>query len=234
MKLYKYRDLSNPKDSSLERVLDILSQNVFWCANPSTLNDETEFIWECDYRASSITVDLLTEVLLKETKNSRAEARKKATRAIETSRLSFLATPILKDMSRHCREEIGLACFATSNDNEIMWERYGGKSNGVCIEIDAPDYLLGEHLFKVEYTPRKLLSIDQLLAAHLDPKQVRAVYSLALLSKPLFWAPEEEIRFVSKAQNIAVRIVDSTISGIKFGRNLPSWVQQKIKSAVRL
>lgn len=232
MKLYKYRDLSVPTEKSLQRVFDILRDNLFWCASPATLNDPTEFIWECDYEPSTKTASLLANVLVQMRGRTHVDALSIATAAVAARRIEYLAKPIFRSMIRQCREEIGLACFATSNNNETMWKRYAGDGSGVCIEVDVPDKLLGDHLFKVEYPARKGLSIDQMLSASLDPIDARTVYRIALLSKPPCWAPEEEVRFVSRKQDVAVRITDSRISGITFGRRLASDVKLRLETFV--
>ena len=228
MKLYKYRDLSVPTDASLNRTFEILRSGAFWCASPDTLNDPTELIWECDYEPSKVTTSLLSEILVRTRGLALNEALAKATSAVTDRRLEALAKPIFEDMIQRCRREIGLACFATDNDSDIMWQRYGGGGNGVCIEVDVPDRLLDDQLFRVEYRSRKVLTIDQLLSAFLDPKHVSVVYRVALLSKPSCWSPEQEVRFVSRSQNLGVRITDSTITSITFGRNLPVQVREKL------
>jgi hypothetical protein len=232
MKLYKYRDLFGSTDTSLNRVFEALRSGTFWCASPDTLNDPTEFIWECDYEPSTMTASLLSKVLAREGGTAEQEVLDKARAVLVNRRLEAIAKPIFEDMIRRCRQEIGVACFATANDSEVMWKRYGGNGSGVCIEIDVPDRLLDDHLFRVEYPSRKVLTVDQLLAASLEMKQLAVVYRVALLSKPPCWAPEQEVRFVSRTQNVAVRILDSAISGVTFGRRLAAPVRRKIVSFI--
>jgi len=234
MKLYKYRDFSDSAETALERLFHILRSNTFWCAKPDALNDPMEFVWECDYQPSGETVSLLSEVLIKAQGKTSIEAHSKAMAAVMNRRLEALAKPEFEEMIKRCRQEIGLACFSTSNQNAVMWQRYGGGGNGVCVEIDVPDCLLNKQLSKVEYPEKKVLSVDQLLSAFLgDQTLVRIVYSVALLSKPSCWAPEEEIRFVSKKQDVSVCIVDSQISSITLGSGLDPEVRQKIQAFVQ-
>ena len=115
----------------------------------------------------------------------------------------------------------------------MMWERYGGHGNGVCVEIEAPDELLHTHLRPVEYPVAKQLHIDQLLLASCDDlSSQQTVYTVALLSKPVFWAPESEIRFVSRLQNVSVGIVGSRISRLVLGSNLTTEVASSIDALV--
>ncbi len=232
MKLYKYRDFSTPGDEQFQRLSDMLHHNAFWCARPSTLNDCTEFFWEGDYEPTDATVPLLTKVLIQFLNKAPAEAQAMAAASVSNRRMEVLAKPLFQGMIERCRSEIGLACFGTSCDNAVMWQRYGGRGAGICIEVDAPPKLLNKHLFPVEYPPARVLHIDQLLGACADLAQVQTVYSVALLSKSPFWAPEAEVRFVSKRQDVSVHISDSFISRIVLGPNLEAHARLRIRSLV--
>ena len=231
MRIYKYRDLSNPGTESFERLSNIVRSNAFWCAAPSTLNDPTEFVWECDYEPSDHTARLLENVLIDHGRNAQI-ARERAMTMVKRRRIEAISRPVFEDMIEKCRREVGLACFATSGDNDVLWGRYGGEGNGVCVEIEAPDELLHSCLHPVKYPASKLLHVDQLLASNSDPSLVRTVYTVALLSKPPFWAPESEVRFVSRRQNISVQIVSSYISRIILGSDLTRDMSAMIKTFV--
>lgn len=229
MRLYKYRDLSDTAESSIQRLSEILHKNAFWCAGPSTLNDEIEFIWDCNYEPTSATVPLLTDLLVKLRGRTPTEARALAQIAVLNRCIEQIARPVFDNIIKQCRQEIGLLCFGTSNDNKVLWQRYAGNGNGVCIEIDVPDALLNKHLFPVEYPSAKVLHIDQLLAAFTDATQTRTIYSVALLSKTPSWAPEKEIRFISTQQDINVHISGSVISNIILGPNLAPEIRRELK-----
>ncbi|MDP3293769.1 MAG: DUF2971 domain-containing protein [Nevskia sp.] len=229
MRLYKYRDLSAPGTESFERLSEILRGNTFWCAAPSTLNDPTEFVWECDYEPSDRTTRILENVLINRGRTAES-ARELAKTAVQSNLVEAIARPIFEGMIEKCRREVGLACFATSGDNNVMWERYGGQGNGVCVEIEVPDELLHLHLHPVEYPISKRLHLDQLLASHLDRSLAKTVYTVALLSKPACWAPESEVRFVSSRQNVAVQIFGSHISRIILGLALLGEMSTMIKA----
>ena len=100
------------------------------------------------------------------------------------------------------------------------WERYGGGGEGVCIEIASPDSLLHTQLYPVQYPRQKRLHVDQMLSAFGSRASARVVYEVALLSKPASWAPEAEVRFVSKRQDVCVRISDSSIVHLYLGSKL--------------
>ena len=229
MKLYKYRDFSKPCDADFQRLETLLSRQAFWCARPDTLNDPEEFVWICDYSTTVNTMDLLAELLVRVRGHTCEEARDRSTAAVAGGRLATLAKPIIVAMIQQCRNEIGVVCFGTSPDNEILWQRYGGCDAGVCIELDVPSNLLGLQLFRVEYSSSKTIHIDQLIRAFLDPNQVADVYTSALLSKLSSWAAEAEIRFVSRRQAVSLKLDGSQITRVILGDALTPFVRQRIE-----
>lgn len=229
MKLYKYRDFSNPSDEDFRRLETLLHREVFWCARPDTLNDPEEFAWTSDYTPSATTEELLTDLLVRVMGRTSMQAQERSSAAISNGRLAALAKPIFEGMIQQCRNEIGLVCFGTSPDNSCLWQRYGGGGAGICVEIEVPAQLLEKQLFRVQYSFAKSIHVDQLMRAFLDPNHVREVYTLALLSKPTSWATEEEIRFVSRRQAVLVRIDGSRITRLIFGEALMPAVRKRIE-----
>jgi hypothetical protein len=63
MKVYKYRAIPSGDGLALERLERIIRRRLLWCARPDTLNDPTEFAWTCDFTESSMTVELVAELL---------------------------------------------------------------------------------------------------------------------------------------------------------------------------
>ena len=232
MKLYKYRAVSDGDEGSFVRLADILHKNAFWCAAPATLNDPEEFTWQCDYEPSLATTSLLAELLVAHRGSDFASARAIALGAVAGNRIAALAAPIFQSIIDQCRAEIGLACFGTSFDSPVMWQRYGGDGTGVCIEIDAPDELLDNQLHRVEYPISKILTIDQLLQASLGGAHKRTVYSISLLSKPPGWAEEAEVRFISKQQGVSVHLAGSTIARVILGSRVDSNTKTRVQNLV--
>jgi hypothetical protein len=153
--------------------------------------------------------------------------------AVQDARIEQIARPAFEAMIEKCRREVGLACFATSDNNDVMWERYGGDGNGVCVEIEVSNELLHTHLHRVEYPVSKWLHVDQLLASYIDYASTQTVFTVALLSKPQFWAPEAEVRFVSIRQNATVQIAGSKISRIVLGSALASDMSERIEALAK-
>ena len=232
MRLFKYRDLSTQDNQAFDRLRTILRDQTFWCARPSTLNDPEEFVWECDYTPSDATVGLLAEVLIATTGKSRADALVRAQAAVLSRRIEPIARPVFAEMIEKCRSEIGLACFATSPTNQVMWDRYAGKGEGVCIEIESPDSVLHTQLHPVQYPSRKQLHVDQLLSSFTRPSSAKLIYEVALLSKPAHWATEAEVRFVSRRQDIGVKISDSRIVHLYIGAKLRSSAVSQLEALI--
>jgi hypothetical protein len=175
---------------------------------------------------------LLADVLHRTKARSAADALYLAHVAIEYSRLEAYAKPVLTLLQARCRDEIGVISFGTSGNNPFLWQRYGGEEFGVCVEVEVPDYLIGTQLREVTYADRKSLHIDQVLEASLDAGAATSVYRVALLSKPLRWQEECEVRFVSKRQNVSIKLDASPIRSITLGRALTSEMVSAVSGIV--
>ena len=229
MKIYKYRDFSNPNDDDFRRLEALVHRHLVWCARPDTLNDPQEFDWECDYTTSPATLELLTGVLVKARGRTQSDARSIAEDAIQRGLLESIARPVVVDMIKQCRNEIGLACFGTAPNNEILWQRYGGHGAGVCVEFEVPVDMLGVQLHRVQYATQKRLHIDHLLRAFVGRDNGQLIYNMALLSKPSSWAGEEEIRFVSQRHSVSVVIDRAQLSCVFLGEGLRPDVRARIQ-----
>jgi hypothetical protein len=172
MKIYKYRDFSNPNEDDFRRLEASVYRHLVWCAKPDRLNDPQEFVWECDYTATPATLDLLTEVLVKVRGRTQLDARVIAEVAIQRGRLESIAKPVFIGMIEQCRNEIGLSCFGAAPNNEILWQRYGGNGAGVCVEFEVPADMLGTQVHWVQYPEHKRLHVDQLMHAFVDRNHV--------------------------------------------------------------
>jgi hypothetical protein len=229
MKIYKYRDFTNPTDSDFSRLEALIDRRLIWCARPDTLNDPEEFVWSCDYTSTPSTLGLLTKVLIRARGRTHADASAIAESAIKSGLLESVTRPVVREMIDQCRRQIGLACFGSTPDNQILWQRYGGRGNGVCVELDVPTELLGTQLHRVQYPPEKRLHVDRLLRAFVEPGYGQKVYNLVLLSKPRSWANEEEIRFVSQAQAISVSVDRAKVTCVVLGDALKPDIRKKIE-----
>jgi len=228
MLLYKYRELKEDDEEAFARLEAILRNQSFWCARPDTLNDDQEFSWRCDYQPTADTTGLFAALLSRERNKPFADAWVQVEPLIASNAIEHIAAHVIAGIIQKCRAEIGLLCLGKSQCNATLWSRYGGSGQGVCIEIDVPDRLLNSELFEVKYEKEKIVHIDELLRGHLG--DAKAVYTLALLTKPESWRDEDEIRFISSKQNVYVQISSSRISSIYLGCALSGGLRQRIEN----
>jgi hypothetical protein len=231
MRLHKYRELKGGDSEAMARLQTILQTQALWCARPDTLNDDQEFSWRCDYQPTGKTIGLLAGLLSQERSWPFAEAWRQLESLIGDGSLESLASPVVASLIQQCRSEVGLSCFGTSPSNPTLWSRYGGNGEGVCIEIVVPDHLIGTSIFRVQYANEKVVHIDDLLRAHFG--NAMDMYSHSLLTKPIKWSPEEEIRFVSSRQNVSVRIESAHVSCIYLGGMLSATVRERVTNIVK-
>lgn len=205
MRLYKYRDLSHIDAETMKRIRDPL-RGLFWSARLDTLNDPEEFRWSCEYDATHETPRLLAKILTARRGMPPLIARWVANNAVSHSRLQFHAEPVIETVVAKLRSEAGLVCFGKSAANNVLWQRYGGKGNGIAIEVEIDDSQLGTEFHEVRYMTRKSVHIDEMLRASLPDKSVKRMYGVALLTKPSDWSPEEEIRFVAERHSVFLKL----------------------------
>jgi hypothetical protein len=226
LKIYKYRALSAGDERGIGRVARIVRNRAVWCAAPESLNDCKEFSWACDFTASPHTSDLLADLLVR-LKGWQVELARQASRdAIGQNRLRTVAEPVIDEMIRKSRDEIGVASFGSSADNLALWKRYAGDGAGVCIELEIPDSALGRRFHRVVYEDSRVIHVDDFLRSRFDRRYAAVVYA-TLLTKTTVWAPEEEIRFLSKRQRVEVVIEDSAVTQVTVGQHVaPSDVER--------
>jgi hypothetical protein len=230
VKLYKYRELSDPDEVGYDRLAGTLKNQTFWAARPDSLNDPEEFFWSCDYSPSPDTASLLAQVLVANRRLSDHEASHAAALAVSSGRVAHHAEPVIQSVIQRCRAEVGLICFGDRADNECLWQRYAGGGAGVCIELEVPAKLLNREVHAVRYPAVKSLHIDRMLECSLPQFSAEAIYGVALLSKPPHWAPEQELRYVCKRQDIPVSFDNSKISALVLGGSLSDDLRARIES----
>jgi hypothetical protein len=229
VKLYKYRDFSLPTEDDFDRLARVLTQQAFWAARPEALNDPEEFSWACDYTPTDRTPSLLTDVLVTYRGQTLDQAAFLATEAIRNERVAPLAGPVVRKLVDACRDQVGLICFGDSGSNPCLWERYAGGGTGICIEVDVADALMNSQIHRVQYPVEKTVHIDTFLEASTPRGAITPLFAAALLSKPRYWSPEAELRFVSKRQNVAVRLAGSRITSLVIGDKLSRDTRNRIE-----
>jgi hypothetical protein len=230
VKLYKYRELADSAEVSFDRLAAMLTNQTFWAARPDSLNDPEEFFWSCDYSPSPNTATLLAQVLVANRRLSGHDALRAAAQAVDSGRVALHAEPVIQNVVQRCRAEVGLICFGGRGDNECLWQRYAGGGAGVCIELEVPSTLNNREVHVVRYPAVKSLHIDRLLEGSLPQFSTEAVFKVALLSKPPRWAPEEELRYVCKRQDVSISFESSRISALILGGSLSQGMRARIEA----
>lgn len=217
MKIYKFKDLCDQKKHS--HFYQIVLQNTIWCAKPDSLNDEDEFKFKLDYNPSAYTADLLSQVVTKYRTTNYSPPHLSASFVLKHKKLEEIAEPIIDDMINNCRNTIGVVSFSVTKTDDRLWDEYGGKGNGVCIEINIPDAVLNKSYYPVRYVTEKIFHVDSFLESALFKDSAFNTYRNILLTKTKRWSQEEEIRFIANRQEVNL-IIDGYISEITFGTHV--------------
>jgi len=220
MRIYKFKDLTDERKHS--HFLQIVLNNLIWCASPDSLNDrDEEFRFALDYEPSLRTHDLLSQVVAQYRTTSLLPPHLSASLALENDRLKDIARPIIEDTIEKCRRSVGISSFSMTKADARLWKEYGGDGNGACVEIDIPDHLVGQNYYQVRYVLAKVFHIDTFLESALFPDRIFQTYQNMLLTKTKKWEQEEEIRFIGNRQNVNL-IFDGYVSQITFGPEVPA------------
>ncbi len=225
MKIYKFKDLTDEQKHS--HFLQIVLKNSIWCARPDSLNDEDEFKFKLDYEPSPRTAQLLSKVVAQYRTTNYLPPHVSASLALENEKLELIAAPIIDDTVHQCSTTIGITSFSITKTDVHLWEEYGGKGHGVCVEINIPDHLVGQSYHRVHYVSDKIFHVDSFLESALFPDRAFETYRNILLSKTKKWAQEEEIRFIGNRQDVNL-IFDGHISEVTFGPNVPTHTLEKL------
>ena len=229
MKIYKFKDLSVPQLPA--HFYQIVLYNTIWCAKPDDLNDEEEFRFKIDYKPSSSTTGLLSQVITKYKATNYLPPQLSASSVIERNKLEEIAIPIIDDLIKKCRDTIGIVSFSITKTDDHLWSEYGGKGNGVCIEMNIPDSLVNKSYWPVSYVPEKIFHIDSFLESALFEDRTFNTYRNILLTKKKRWSQEEEIRFIANRQEVNL-ILDGYISEITFGTHVQADTLRQVEGNI--
>lgn len=229
MKIYKFKDLTDEKKQP--HFYQIVLQNAVWCAKPGSLNDEDEFKFKLNYDPSPRTGDLLSEVVARYRTTNLLPPHLSVSLVLQNRRLEAIAAPIIKDVIDKSRNTIGIASFSVTKTDDHLWTEYGGKGNGVCVEIEIPDKFINVSYRPVHYVSEKVFHVDSFLESALFPDKAFETYRDILLTKTRKWSQEEEIRFVSKRPEVNV-IIDGRITEITLGAHVPAHTIEQVEASI--
>lgn len=224
MKIYKFKDLTDEKKHF--EFYQIVLQSIFWCAKPDSLNDENEFKFELGDSLSANMASLLSQVVKKcRGKNFFTSS------VLNDKELKKIAVPIVDGLINDCRNKIGVACFSSKKTDDHLWDEYGGEGNGVCIEINIPDELIGKIYRPVDYVPEKIFPLDSFLESFLSQEGASEIYRYIFFTKTKKWDQEEEMRYISNCPEVNIKI-DGYISEVSFGAQVPTDTLKQVKAKI--
>jgi len=184
-----------------------------------------------DYSPSASTAKLLSQVVTKYRTTNYFPPNLSVSFVLEQKRLEKIAAPIINEMIRNCRNEIGVVSFSITKTDDHLWAEYGGEGNGVCIEINIPDKLIDKSYHRVHYVSEKIFHVDSFLESALFPDRAFETYKNILLTKTKKWAQEEEMRFIGNHQDVNM-IMDAYISEVIFGPNVPAHTLKQVEANI--
>lgn len=229
MKIYKFKDLTDEKKHT--HFLQIVLENSIWCARPDSLNDEDEFKFKLDCEPSSKTAQLLSEVVVQYRTTNYFPPQVSASLVLKNKKLEDIVIPIIDDIVHKSRTTIGVTSFSITKTDTYLWEEYGGKGNGVLVEINIPDHLVGQSYHRVHYVSDKIFHVDSFLESALFPNRAFETFRNILLTKTKKWAQEEEMRFVGNRQDVNL-ILDGHISKVTFGPHVPTHTLKRLEEHI--
>ena len=150
---------------------------------------------------------------------------------LQNRRLEAIAAPVIRDVIDKSRNTIGIASFSVTKADDHLWTEYGGKGNGVCVEIEIPDKFINVSFHPVHYVSEKIFHVDSFLESALFPNKAFETYRNILLTKTRKWSREEEIRFVSKRPEVNV-IIDGRITEITLGAHVPAYTIEQVEASL--
>jgi hypothetical protein len=229
MKIYKFKDLTDEKKHP--HFYQIVLQNTIWCAKPDSLNDRDEFKFKLDYTPSSSTARLLSQVITEYRPTNYFPPHLSVSLVLKHRQLEEIAAPIIDDVINKCRITIGIVSFSITKTDDHLWDLYGGKGNGVCIEINIPDTFINRSYHPVHYVSEKVFHVDSFFESALFQDRAFNTYRNILLTKTRKWSQEEEIRFIANRQEVNL-IIDGYISEITFGSHVPAHIFNQVEANI--
>ena len=229
MKIYKFKDFND--EQKLSHFYQIVLENTIWCARPDSLNDKDEFKFKIDYKPSSSTADLLSQVITKYRTTNYFLPHLSTSLVLMHKKIEEIAEPIINDMINSCRNTIGVVSFSITKTDNHLWDEYGGAGNGVCIEINIPDKLIGKSYHRVHYVSEKIFHVDSFLESALFQDRAFETYKNILLTKTKKWSQEEEMRFIGNRQDVNL-IMDGYISEVTFGPQVPAHTLNQVEANI--
>lgn len=171
--LYKYHKINR-------NLIKLLINNSLWAGAASSLNDP----YDCDFEMSK---DFFKKKFIN--KMFSGEEYKSIPEADKNWFLDGLGEAFTEDQiktfQRFSLKFIGICCFSSNPNSELMWSHYADSAKGVCLEFDfRKNDSIKKKLIPVRYTNKTILAQNEVDVAK------------ALIKKRKAWSYENEWRLI--------------------------------------
>lgn len=171
--LYKYHRINR-------NLIKLLINNSLWAGTASNLNDP----YDCNFEMSK---EFFKEKFLN--KMFSGEEYKLIPEADKKWFLDGLGAVFTEDQiktfQRFSLKFIGICCFSSKHNSELMWSHYADSAKGVCLEFDfRKNDSIKKKLIPVRYSDKTILA------------QNEVDISKALIKKRKAWSYENEWRII--------------------------------------
>lgn len=226
-KLYKYQPYQTWS-------LDNLKNRILWFSKPSKFNDPFDCM--ADFEITNISNDDWRKLLIAyktseyydESKNSNYEED-----GIPSEEIKRKSLDTIKETLIEYREKVvnknGVACFAESVDDILMWSHYADGHHGFCLEYDTNfhPFDIKEKVFPVNYSEN--IPIINPINIIINPGEM--VLMELLKTKSSHWSYEKEWRLFHAEGDHEYGVEPSALTGIYFGYSMP-FVHKEIISLI--
>lgn len=137
-----------------------------------------------------------------------------------------------RDIIRHDKSHLGVACFSEAADHPLMWAHYGNAFKGICVEYDF------ERLRQVlpsSSSFAKVSYVDRIPDIGTELRDPRTMAKWILSTKNQHWSYEREWRLFSSDQGAipgARAAINKVIVGPKMPEPMVSLVEQALRGTV--
>lgn len=177
--LYKYHTINR-------NLIKLLVNNSLWAGSASNLNDP----YDCDFEFDrAFFKEKIVDKLLsgKEFNSIKEEDKKWFLDGLS----SAFTKEQIKTFQQYSLKFIGICCFSSRPDSELMWSHYADSAKGVCLEFNfSNNDKIKKKLIPVRYSNRTIKVKNEFDR------------SKALIKKRKIWSYENEWRLIEDVGTI--------------------------------
>ena len=216
VKIYKYHKIN-------KFLYDLLINSEIWCADPYTFNDPFDCNLTIDGNNTSEQIRNYFRVA---NWNNSKETDEDIRRLVETNfedKKAFQKK--INSISKKIIQTMGLACFAQTKDNLLMWAHYTEEHKGICLEFD---YTKDLNFFR----PLKRVIYDEKYPVYNYYEDKKNVVGQLMLHKSRHWEYEEQLRLIKKKKGL-YPFAPESLKTIYFGARTSEEQIKTIKNLIQ-